>query len=149
MTGPAEGKLLLEGAKVQLLTNHGKVELDDSKVYIHVKGYSLARVTHLDIEHPILDKIIPPKRGKFLKIIGVKEGLRIELNEGRSLKINENDMTVYAIKVLHPFLEEVLTRNEQIVTWVGGKSGGIYIGFKKKQIEKLEEIARKNFNFNV
>jgi len=149
MTGPAEGKILLGKAEVQLLTNHGKIELNGAEVYIHIKGYSLARVTHLDVEHTILDKIIPPKRGKFLKIIGIENGFRIQLNKGIDLKIEDKNIVVYSIKVLHPYLKDVLAKNEEIVTWVGGKFGGIYVGFRKKQIAKLEEIARKNYNFNV
>ncbi len=149
MTGPAEGKLLLKNANVELLTNQGKIGLIDAEVYIHVKGYSLARVTHLDIEHPILDNIIPPKRGKYLKIMGIKNGLRIELDNGKTIKLDDKSLTIYAIKILHPYLNEVMGKYESIVTWVGGKFGGIYIGFRKKQINKLEEIAEKYFNFKI
>jgi hypothetical protein len=42
MSGPGEGKYLLKGVKV----------------YIHEKNKSGARITHIDIEHPILGKII-------------------------------------------------------------------------------------------
>ncbi len=42
MSGAGEGKYLLKGAKV----------------YIHEKGKSQARITHIDIEHSILSKII-------------------------------------------------------------------------------------------
>ncbi len=149
MTGPAEGKLLLEGAVVELLTDHGKIALEEAEVYIHVKGYSLARVTHLDIEHPVLDNIIPPKRGRFLKIIGLKSGLRIQLREGKSINLNGKNITVYAVKVSHPYLTKVLTPRESTVTWVGGKFGGIYIGFRKEQVRRLEEIARNCFKFNI
>ncbi len=45
MTGPGEGKYELKGAKV----------------YIHEKGKSLARITHIDIEHPDINKIIKPR----------------------------------------------------------------------------------------
>ncbi len=45
MTGAAEGKIELKGAKV----------------YIHVKGKARARITHIDIEHPAINKIIKPK----------------------------------------------------------------------------------------
>jgi len=56
MTGPGEGKLPLN-AKVCLNAE----ELPSARVYIHLKGYSRATVTHLDIEHPKLNRIIPPK----------------------------------------------------------------------------------------
>ena len=34
----------------------GKIELKDAKVYIHVKGKSGARITHIDVEHPEINK---------------------------------------------------------------------------------------------
>ena len=49
MTGPGAGKKLLRGAKV----------------YIHEKGKSYATVTHLDIEHPDINKIIKPKEATY------------------------------------------------------------------------------------
>ncbi len=49
MTGKAEGKKLLRGAKV----------------YIHEKGKSFARITHIDIEHPSVGKIIKPKEATY------------------------------------------------------------------------------------
>lgn len=55
---------MLEDAKILLLSNLGSIELK-GEVYTYVKGYSLARITHLDIEHEILDNLIPPKRGDF------------------------------------------------------------------------------------
>ena len=49
MTGKAEGKIELKGAKV----------------YIHVKGKAKARITHLDIEHSMINKIIKPKEATY------------------------------------------------------------------------------------
>jgi len=49
MTGPAEGK----------------IELKNAKIYIHVKGKSLARITHIDVEHPKLNQIIKPKEATY------------------------------------------------------------------------------------
>lgn len=49
MTGPGEGKKLLRGAKV----------------YIHEKGKSFARITHIDVEHPMINKIIKPKEATY------------------------------------------------------------------------------------
>ena len=49
MTGPGYGKKLLKGAKV----------------YIHEKGKSFARITHIDIEHPMIGKIIKPKEATY------------------------------------------------------------------------------------
>jgi len=49
MSGPGEGKKELKGAKV----------------YIHEKGKSFARITHIDVEHPKLNKIIKPKEATY------------------------------------------------------------------------------------
>ncbi len=49
MSGPGEGKKELKGAKV----------------YIHEKGKSFARITHIDVEHPALNKIIKPKEATY------------------------------------------------------------------------------------
>ena len=49
MSGPAEGKIKL-----------GKAD-----VYLHLKGKSLARITHIDIELDELNKIIRPKEATY------------------------------------------------------------------------------------
>jgi len=62
MTGPGEGKKLLKGAKV----------------YIHEKGKSRARITHIDIEGDI-GKII--KKGEITFVKGKKGGIFIALKK--------------------------------------------------------------------
>ena len=146
MTGPSLGKLELENAKVYLV-NKKKIKIE-AFVYIHVKGYSLARVTHLDIEHDLLDNIIPPKRGKFLTIRGIKNGIEIELDSAKVIEDNKRKITVSSIRIIHPYLSNLLPKGGKTRTWVGGKFGGIYIGFRKKQINILEAIAKEKFNFS-
>jgi len=65
MSGPAPGKKLL-----------GK-----ANVYLHEKGKSLARVTHIDIELDELNKIIKPKEASYVqgKEGGVFIGLKKEM----------------------------------------------------------------------
>jgi hypothetical protein len=65
MSGAGEGKHLLKGAKV----------------YIHEKGKSMASVTHIDIEHPLIGKIILPKEATYAagKEGGCFIGLRKEM----------------------------------------------------------------------
>lgn len=65
MTGPAEGKVVLKGAKV----------------YIHWKGKAGARVTHIDIEHPTINKIIKPKEATYCagKVGGCFIGLKSKM----------------------------------------------------------------------
>ena len=49
MTGAGYGKKILKGAKV----------------YVHEKGKSMARVTHIDIEHKDINKIIKPGESTY------------------------------------------------------------------------------------
>lgn len=144
MTGRALGKLELKRSRVYLVTKQKKVKLSWAMVFIHVKGYSLARVTHLDVEHDILDNIIPPKRGYFLTIKGVKDGIKIELEKPKDVEYKNKKLFVNAIMILHPYLRKILKSTR---TWVGGKFGGIYIGFRKEQISRLEAVAREKFSF--
>lgn len=63
MSGPGEGKHLLRGAKV----------------YVHEKGKSMARITHIDIEHPDINKIILPHEATYAA--GKKGGCFIGLKK--------------------------------------------------------------------
>lgn len=137
MTGPAEGKLPLQG-EVYLCLGDKKVKLKNVSLYIHLKGYALARVTHLDIEHENLNGLIPPKHGKFLTIRGVKDGIEIVLD-----KPFKEEFKLRKIQVVSPILNLVLSPNQKTRTWVGGKVDGIYVGFRKPEIKKLEEVAEK------
>lgn len=147
MTGPAEGKLKLD-ATVYLSSDEEKTKLEGAVVYIHLKGYAEAKVTHLDIEHDLLGNIIPPKRGEFLTIKGSKGRIEIKLEKDREIEHKNKLMKVKGIEIIHPYLNHILQPGEKTRTWVGGKFGGIYIGFRKNEIEKLEEIAREKFKID-
>lgn len=129
MSGPAEGKIRL-AAKVYVVVKE-KRKTVPAEVYIHLKGFAFARVTHLDIEHNDLEGIIRG-RGEFLTIAGIPKGLRIETKRKKADSID----------VLCPKLSKVMP-NKRVRTWVGGKPGGIYIGFRREQILKLERVANK------
>jgi len=43
----------------------GKIKLGKADVYIHLKGKSLARITHVDIELDELNKIIKDKEATY------------------------------------------------------------------------------------
>jgi hypothetical protein len=60
---------------------YGKKLLGKANVYIHEKGKSLARVTHIDIELEELNKIIKDKEASFVqgKQGGVFIGLKKEM----------------------------------------------------------------------
>jgi hypothetical protein len=38
-------------------------------------------------------------------------------------------------------LSELLSPGELTFAWIAGKSGGIFIGFRKEYVEKLERIS--------
>jgi len=135
MTGEAFGKIKLKNAKIFVKENDKSKEVKGN-VFIHLKGYALARVTHLDIEAKGLEDLIEKGKGDFLVVCGIKNGIRIRIKKN------------FYVEVFHKILNKVLKERERIMTWVGKKEGGIYVGFKKKYIEKLEEIARKDFGFN-
>jgi len=119
MTGPGEGKLkiranvFLEGKKI------------DAIIYVHLKGFSMATVTHLDIESSKLN--LMGGKGGFHKILGIDGG--IELPE-------------LGVTISAPILNDVLGQEEETTTWVGQKQDGIYIGFKRKEMLKLETISK-------
>ena len=132
-------------AKVFLVSKGRKVELEDPFVCIHVKGYSLARVTHLDIEHERLDNLIPPKRGGLHRIEGVKGGIEIVLKRKKEIEYKGSRLKPERILVRCPTLNQILGPGRGTLTWVGGKFGGIYVGFRKPEIERMELIAKDEF----
>ncbi len=62
-------------------SGEGKKFIGKADVYIHEKGKSLARVTHIDIELPELNEIIKPKESSYVqgKDGGVFIGLKKEM----------------------------------------------------------------------
>lgn len=57
----------------------GKIKLGKADVYVHIKGKSRARITHVDIELPELNKII--KSGENSYVGGKKGGVFIGLKK--------------------------------------------------------------------
>ncbi len=133
MTGPAPGKIRLHNAKVFVKTSSSRTLLENAEVYIHLKGYSRARVTHIDVEHPKLNEIIPVKGGGFYRILWHPRGIEISLSRllpGLSIIIEDQILA----KLMKPM--------EKSWCYVGGKAGGIFIGLKKHLIERLEKLIR-------
>jgi len=126
MKDPSAGKLPLE-AQVYL----NDLTLAEARVCIHLKGFARATVTHLDIEHPSLVGLIPPKVRTFSWIIGIENGLVIR---------TEHDDT---IKVICPLLNHVLPQGTKTKTCVGGKPTGLFIGFRRRELSKLRRIAEQ------
>jgi hypothetical protein len=109
-------------------------KLRGASIYIHLKGFSRARVTHLDVEHPQL-RVLSPKRGGFFVVRGIKGGIEL-----RVLRKKLNRAFPLIIRCKH--LNEVLEAGRDSHAWVGGKIGGFYIGFRKLEIAKLEKLAQ-------
>ena len=63
--------------------SEGKIKLGKADVYIHLKGKSNARITHVDIELDELNKIIKPGESSYVqgKEGGVFIGLKKEMIE--------------------------------------------------------------------
>jgi hypothetical protein len=136
---------------------HGKLRLDaytilmpcekkvDAKVYIHLKGYARARVSHLDVEKLGLGKIIRRGRGNFLEIRGVENGLEVVLREECPIILDGEEFTVSTIVIDSPLFNRIVEKGESTRAWVGRKYDGIYIGFRKAEMKKLEKLALEKF----
>lgn len=57
----------------------GKIKIGKADVYIHLKGQSRARITHVDIELDELNKIVKPKEASYVQ--GKKGGVFIGLKK--------------------------------------------------------------------
>jgi hypothetical protein len=143
VTGPGPGKILIRDAESRIVCKETEIPLEGVEIYIHLKGYSFARVTHLDIEHSLLNEIIDQKEGGYFRIYNFMDRIRIKLDPPRKLKYKGSICKAYYIEVISKVFKSLLNRRKYIITWVGGKLGGIYIGFRKEQIRKLETIARE------
>lgn len=133
MTGPGPGKTPVKDARIILVSAEGPRMLD-AEVYIHLKGYSRARVTHLDIEHPALNEFFPPRTSFYARVRGMVDGFVADLS--RYLK------GVY-VEVSSRTLRRLVRPGETTVAYVGGKEGGIFLGFRKQYVQRLEELAAR------
>jgi len=138
LTGPAPGKIRLRG--IVRLLGDGKHNVD-CEIYLHVKGYSLARVTHVDLENPIFNEFLKPKSSLYAPFKIKESKLIIFLKKSvymRSLGFNVNRLIVYS-----PELTSALGEGSYSYVYIGGKVGGIFLGFKKDFVRRLEKLAVK------
>ena len=127
------------------MSQEERLKVVRAPVYVHVKGYMRARVTHVDVENRALGKIIPRGRGNMLEVRGVRGGIEIRPKHPAEIEHGRSKIAVRSLEVLHPILSKMLTIDESTVTWVGRKYDGIYVGFKKPQIEKLERLVKEAY----
>ena len=137
MTGPGIGKIPLK-AKVYVKYRSTPFELKNTDIYLHVKGYSLARVTHIDLENEYLNRIMRPKTHTYGKAIGLRDGFKVILFK----PTGEVAAKEIILKIYEPELT-VLKPYEETIVYVGGKDGGIFIGFKRNILDRLEEFAER------
>ena len=135
MTGPGLGKIPIQGV-VNLVMNGEIIKLEPCDIYIHVKGYSRARVTHVDIESPKLD-IRSYSEGVYAYVYGLTKGFKLILK--KPLKISDKYVKEIIVKWDGPKILEV---GKSSIAYIGFKDGGIYVGFKKDVIRKLENFGR-------
>lgn len=137
MTGPAPGKVPLE-ARIELCSRDGCVPVA-GRVYLHVKGWSLARVTHVDVESPVLNELFPPGWRGYRLLLVRGGALRVKLGEPRYVE----GLGVVARELRIESGELAGALGEGCRTWVflGGKEGGVFLGFRRECIARLEGLA--------
>ncbi len=133
MTGPGEGKIPL-AAEVRF----GSRRLD-CDVYLHVKGYSLARVTHLDVECDELNLALGPGSREYATAFTAGPALHV-----RFRRLLRAGPLGYAreLVVVCGALAEALGEMRDLV-YVGGKEGGIFLGFRREYVKRLEALAER------
>ncbi len=130
MTGPGPGKIEVGCRKMIVKKRHNYINLIP-RVYVHIKGWSLARVTHVDVEYPNLENMLE------LDIHEIVGG-RI-VNYGNYIHINTSK---FVLKIISD-LCNIIPRGYRGGCVVGGKIDGIFIGVKKEVITILEELGRR------
>jgi hypothetical protein len=131
LTGPGPGKL--EVNAVVELCDAGGCRRIPARVYIHLRGWSRARVTHIDIESPGLEELVGgPRHGIYVRVYGLRDGIVITPLESPSwrLTLKSGD------PLLHP-----LPHGETCIGYLGGKTGGLYLGLQSPYHRELEKLA--------
>jgi hypothetical protein len=129
VTGPGEGKIPL---KARVLIGSCELSCD---VYLHVKGHSRAKVTHVDVECGELNEAVPPGAHAYATAYTKSGELRVRFREPLKAFGYARELVIMC-----PELATVLAPMRDAV-YVGGKEGGIFIGFRREQIRKLEAFA--------
>ncbi|AWR93281.1 transferase [Acidianus brierleyi] len=110
---PIEGKVWLDGKEVE------------SKLFLHVRGYNRARVTHIDIEGEKIRGLIRPRHSVYPEV---------EWKDKVEIPIYDHILILEIPEIKLEFKGNL---------YVGGKGKGIFLGFHRDQIKILEEIAKQ------
>ena len=136
MTGAGPGKIKLE-ASVLVYRGACRRPVPGVEVYLHVKGWSRARVTHLDIEAPELPGLLGLKPGSG--VYGVVYGT------GGGLVFKPFKATWRVEVVEYRVIPRALPRGERVYGYLGGKEGGVFLGMESRILRTLESIARESY----
>lgn len=133
MTGPGPGKIKIS-SKVVFCNKKGCRELDVI-VYLHLKGLSRARVTHIDIEGDKIEDLLCSDTYVRVSVSG-------ELMRIHSTRDTQED--IFEIRIISDMFRKIF-KGRKVLSWgfLGKKEGGVYIGFKKDVLESLEEYGFK------
>ncbi|MCR8433822.1 MAG: hypothetical protein NDP24_06305 [Crenarchaeota archaeon] len=126
MTGPGAGKIRMDA---MVFLENDQVACN---VYVHLKGYSRAKVTHLDVEG---FNISAKRRLVPSVIVGGPNGITIIPSE----PIIVEGRHIRKIKIIGL---KILNAGEKSGAYLGIKDGGFFVGLKRELMEKLEEIAK-------
>ena len=134
MTGPGPGKIRVPARVIIVAGGRARVLGEgEVAVYLHVKGWSRAPVTHVDVEAPGLEELVGgPGRGVYGAVKGVGPGFRFTPFRG--------DWHITVVGSLGNPVVRVLSAINT-VGYAGGKRGGIYIGFRREVLRELERVA--------
>jgi len=67
------------------------------------------------------------------------------LREKCRIILDEEEFAVSSIVIANPLLNKILEKGESTRAWIGRKYDGIYIGFRKAEMKKLEKLALEKF----
>ncbi|NPA24193.1 MAG: hypothetical protein GXO23_07865 [Crenarchaeota archaeon] len=130
MTGPGPGKIEIDCEKVEIEIGRKTLTLRP-KIYIHIKGWSLARVTHIDIEHENIENVLGIKRGEIVGGFLIRHRTNVEIISKK-----------FRLKIYSKTLLKLVPENYKGGCVIGGKMGGIFIGIRKELIQILEEYGK-------
>lgn len=67
------------------------------------------------------------------------------MREKREIVIDGEEVTVSSIIIISPLLNSIIEKDKSTRAWVGRKYDGVYIGFRKAELERLKKLALEKF----
>ncbi len=129
MTGPGPGKIEIDCRKIDIYIRNHVISITP-RLYIHIKGWSLARVTHIDIEHDNINNIINLEPRQVIGAVLIKHKDSIEVKSRK-----------FILKIYSQTLLKLIPDKYKGGCVIGGKIGGIFIGIKRELIKIFEKFG--------